>query len=314
MKKRLLIAAIAVILIAAVACTVWIAQREGSLGILYRVTGPEGTAYLLGSIHIGTSALHPFGEAITEAMAESDVFVFETDTSTAQQLALLSARQTLSDGGSLQSILGDELMDDIVAAYNALGLSTETLDTQKPWSVINTLAVYSSAAEMGVKDIRKAISLGVDTAVEDFADTHQKTLAYLESIDEIADTMESFSDALNRTLLQDEIDVILGRKLAADDVSIALWPQWWHDGDADAFKDYYQNSSQGIDPHLYAEYQEKLVIQRNTLMAGRLDGMLQSGGRYFVTVGLLHLVDDEHDSIPSLLRELGYTVEFIEQE
>lgn len=314
MKKRILTAALAVILIAVAVCAVLIAGREGSQGILYRVTGTQGSAYLLGSIHIGTPDMHPFGDALTEAMADSDVFVFETDTSTSEQLALLAARQELPEGVTLTDVLGSELTDDITAAYRALGLSTANLQSRQPWAVINTLAVYSSAAELGVRDIRKAISLGVDTAVRDYAGARHKPYAYLETIDEIADTMESFSASLNRTLLQDEIDMVLGRKPAQDAAGIALWPQWWRDGDAEAFRDYYRRSLQSADPALYAEYQDKLVSQRNALMAGRLDELLQSGGRYFVTVGLLHLVDDDANSIPSLLREMGYTVERIVQE
>lgn len=308
MKKRIFIAAIAVILIAAIACAVWITQREGSKGILYRVTGDRGTAYLLGSIHIGTSAMHPFGETLQEAMADSEIFVFETDTSTDASLAQLTARQALPADTTLREILGDTLMNDITAAYKVLGLSAANLDSRQPWTAINTLAVYSSAAEMGVQNVRKAISLGVETAVQDYASNHHKQFAYLETVDEIADTMESFSDELNRYLLRDEIDVILKRKPIACAETIAQWPQWWRDGNTGAFREFYQLSFQNADEQLYAEYQDKLVTQRNAMMADRLDAMLQSGGSYFVTVGLLHLIPDD-DSILSLLRKKGYTVE-----
>ena len=308
MKKRLLIGVIAVILIAAVACAVWVTGREGSRGILYRVTGTEGTAYLLGSIHIGTSAMHPFGATLQEAMADSDFFVFETDTSSDASLSQLSARQVLPADTSLRDVLGDVLTDDIVAAYQTLGLSTTALDSRQPWAVINTLAVYSAAAEMGARDVRTAISLGVETTVRDYADKNGKPFQYLETIDEIADTMESFSGELNRYLLRDEIDVILKRKTAAGADTLEQWPDWWREGNADAFRDYYQLSFQTADETLYREYQDKLVTQRNVLMANRLDAMLSEGGTYFVTVGLLHLVSEDV-SILSLLREKGYAVE-----
>ncbi|HPF88897.1 MAG TPA: hypothetical protein PK537_12680, partial [Candidatus Limiplasma sp.] len=58
-KKLILLTAIAIFLAAAIACTLWFALREGSKGVLYRVTGDSATAYLLGSIHIGTSEMHP---------------------------------------------------------------------------------------------------------------------------------------------------------------------------------------------------------------------------------------------------------------
>ena len=313
MKKRIIIASIAIVLVLAIASIIIISQQEGSKGILYRVTGAEGSAYLLGSIHIGTAVMQPFGDYLTGAMAASDTFVFETDTSTDETLAQLISRQQLPDGESLQVLLGDALYADIEAAYQELGLSTATLDTRMPWAVINTLAVYSSAAEMGIQNISKAISLGVDTTVRSYASSHNKQFAYLETVEEIADTMESFSDALNQYLLQDEADVILGRTSMSDYDTIAQWPQWWHDGDIKSFQEFYRQSMNIPETELYEEYTHKLITLRNEMMAQRLDTMLQEGGVYFVTVGLLHLITED-ESIPSLLEEMGYTVEQIIQE
>jgi uncharacterized protein len=310
MKKRILIGAIAVLLIAVIACTLSVVRREGSKGILYRVTGNNATAFLLGSIHIGTADMHPFGDALQEAMAEADVFVFESDTASDSSLARLKARQVLPEGTTLRETLGDELYKDVTAACKALGLSTASLDKSRAWAVINTLAVYSSAAEMGASNVRKAISLGVEATVQDYANSRSKPFAYLETIDEIADTMESFSDELNRYLLTDEIDVILKRKSSDGEETVNQWPSWWRDGNAEAFREYYSQFFASADEQLYLEYQDKLVTRRNALMAERLDAMLRQGGTYFVTVGLLHLIP-EGDSILSLLREKGYAVEQI---
>ncbi len=308
MKKRTFIAAAVVVLAAAIACTLWFTPQEGSKGILYRVTGLNTTAYLLGSIHIGTAEMHPFGETLQNAMAASDTFVFECDTSTDESVARLLARQTLPDGGTLSEVLGEALYNDTASAYRTLSLSTASLDTKQPWAVINTLAVYSSAAEMGVRNVKKAISLGVEPAVEAFAAQHNKRYAYLETVDEVADTMESFSDALTRYLLQDEIDIVLGRTDPADTETVAQWPAWWREGSTEAFRDFYRLSFQGADEQLYAEYQDKLITKRNALMVDRLDTLFKQGGTYFVTVGLLHLIPED-DSFISLLRDRGYTVE-----
>lgn len=312
MKKRTFIAAAVVVLAAAIACTLWFTLQEGSKGILYRVTGPDTTAYLLGSIHIGTAEMHPFDETLQNAMGASDTFVFECDTSTDESVARLLSRQALPDGATLSGVLSDTLYNDTASAYRTLGLSTASLDTKQPWAVINTLAVYSSAAEMGVKNVKKAISLGVEPAVEAFAEQHEKRYAYLETVDEVADTMESFSDALTRYLLQDEIDIVLGRSEPADTETVAQWPAWWHDGNAEAFRDFYSLSFQGADEKLYEEYQEKLITNRNALMVERLDALFKQGGTYFVTVGLLHLIPED-DSFISLLRDKGYTVEQVSQ-
>lgn len=311
-KRRILYAAIAVALAAAIVFALLTVLREGSEGILYRVTGNGATAYLLGSIHIGTAEMHPFGDTLEEAMAASDTFVFESDTVSQASLQRLAERQLLPDGGSLEAILGTALYGDVAAAYQKLGLSTASLDTKQPWVAINTLAVYSSAEEMGVKNVRRAISLGVEDTVQAYAGKHGKSLAYLETMDEVADTMESFSDALTRTLLQDEIDIVLGRKSTTDLETVNRWPLWWRDGDAETFRDFYRQSFETGDLALYAEYEDKLVSRRNALMADRLDALMQNGGTYFVTVGLLHLVADA-DSILTRLQAMGYSVEKIGQ-
>ena len=311
MKKRILIAVIAVIFVAAIACTLYFTLREGSEGILYRVTGDRAEAYLLGSIHIGTSAMHPFGDTLRNAMTASDTFVFECDTTSEDSLAQLRLRQTLPEDTALSGILGDSLYGDVAAAYKALNLSTASLETRQPWAVINTLAVYSSAAEMGVSNVRNAVSLGVETAVREYANSHGKPFAYLETVDEVADTMEGFSDELTRYLIQSETDVVLGKQRSADVETVSQWPAWWRDGDVASFQDFYNLSFHTSDEALYTEYQDKLVVRRNALMAERLDSLLKDGGRYFVTIGLLHLIPED-DSLLSLLRDMGYTVEKVE--
>ena len=310
MKKRIWIAAIALVLVVSVTLGVLLLtqRREGSKGILYRVTDGESTAYLLGSIHIGTSEMYPFGNAITDAMASSDTFVFESDTTSSENVSQLKTRMNLPDGVTLRGILGDELMDQVIQAYKKIGLSTESIDAQQPWVVVSTLAVYSTANEMGITNVQKAITLGVDNYVEEYAAGHQKNFAYLETIDEFADMMESFSDDLTRYLVEDEVMWVLERDSISEANTLKQWPAFWHAGDAGNFWASYQQSIESADRALYDEYEGKLIAQRNVLMADRLDAMFQKGGTYFVTLGLLHLIY-ESGSIPDLLREKGYTVE-----
>ena len=45
-------------------------QKEGSAGILYRVTGGKSELYLLGSIHVGSEDMYPMGQSILDALAD----------------------------------------------------------------------------------------------------------------------------------------------------------------------------------------------------------------------------------------------------
>ena len=55
-------------------------QREGSAGLLYRVTGGKSELYLLGSIHVGSEEMYPMGQHILDALEAADVLAFECDT------------------------------------------------------------------------------------------------------------------------------------------------------------------------------------------------------------------------------------------
>ncbi len=282
---------------------------QGSQGILYHVTGEKGELYLLGSIHIGESSMYPFGAEIQQAMAAADTFVYECDTTSEQAMADAKARMALPAGQTLREQLGETLYAELTQVCDRLGLSLTTLDGLKPWAVINTLAVYSTAAELGQADVSKALSLGVEEQVRAYSVKHNKPTVYLETMAEQTDVLEGFSEALQQYLLKSECDTILTPQSATGmDASVANWPDWWQAGDADAFSGQYLASY--IVPgyeDVSLEYHTKLVTQRNTLMAQRLDALLQGGGTCFVTIGLLHLVLPQ-DSVLAQLEAMGYTV------
>ena len=288
--------------------------REGSLGIMYRVTGGKAEMTLLGSIHVGNREMYPFGEAITDAMAQADTFVYECDTTDAATVAALQARMRLPEGQTLRDTLDDALYQELLEVCGQLHLSPETIDTLKPWAVINTLATYATAAQLGTANINQALSLGVEKQVQAVQQRAGKPAVYLETAEEQTDILEGFSDALKRYLLQGECDAILRPQTVKNmDATIAQWPEWWRAGDAQAFAANY------LDTYLESgheaecmEYHTQLILNRNARMADRLDELLQSQGNYFVTVGLLHLTLPD-DSIVALLRDKGYTVEAVGQ-
>jgi len=288
--------------------------QEGSVGIMYRVTGGKAEMTLLGSIHVGSRAMYPFGDEIIKAMESADTFVYECDTTDADVVAALQARMQLPQGQTLQDVLDDALYQKLTEVCGQLNLSVEAMNTLKPWAVINTLAVYATAAEMGTANVNQALALGVEKQVQAAQKRAGKPSAYLETAEQQTDVLEGFSDALKRYLLQGECDVILNPETVRGmDATIAQWPEWWRTGDAQAFSDHYLATY--LDPGYETEcleYHNKLVVDRNVRMADRLDELMQGEGNYFVTVGLLHLTLPE-GSIVTLLREKGYTVEAVGQ-
>ncbi len=314
-KKHWLWAILAlVVILAGTAGWVYTHLKAGSQGVLYHITGGAGDMYLLGSIHIGNQDMYPFGDSIRQAMEEANTFVYECDTTSDEALAGLRSRMALPEGQTLQTIIGDPLFAQLTEVCDLLSLSLETLNRQKPWAVINTLAVYSTAAELGTKNINQALSLGVEKQVQAYAAKHNKQTAYLETAAGQTDILEGFSPELKQYLLQTECDTILNPQNATGmDATIASWPQWWKSGNVDAFAAQYQSSylTPGYEA-AGAEYHTKLITLRNESMGAALAAMLEDGGNYFVTVGLLHLVLPE-DSIVFYLQSQGYAVTLVTQ-
>lgn len=314
-KKQWLWAAVAfAVMLAGTAGWFSAHPTEGSRGVLYHVTGGNGDMYLLGSIHIGNQDMYPFGDSIQQAMEAADTFVYECDTTSQEVLADLRSRMALPEGQTLQTIIGDPLYTQLAEVCDQLSLSLDTLNGQKPWAVINTLAVYSTAAELGTKNVNQALSLGVEKHVQAYAARHDKKTVYLETASAQTDILEGFSAELKQYLLQTECDTILTPQNATGmDASIASWPQWWSDGDVDAFAAQYQRSylTPGYET-VGTEYHTKLITLRNESMGASLAAMAADGGSYFVTVGLLHLVLPD-DSIVSYLQAQGFTVTLVTQ-
>lgn len=309
-KRWLWVTAIVAVLLVGTFTWAALHPAEGSRGVLYRVTDGKNEMYLLGSIHVGSSAMYPFGGEIRQAMAKSDTFVYECDTAATDAVADMRQRMALGEGETLSGLLGETLYTELTQVCDKLDIDMAAINMLKPWAVVNTLAVYTTSAEMGADDVNKALAFGVEKQVQVYAEANHKQTAYLETLTEQVGVLEGFSDALQQYLLQGVCDVILNPDSAKGmDTTIAQWPDWWRTGNVEAFANAYLSTY--LEPGheaVCAEYHSKLVTQRNARMAEGLVKLLESGDTCFVTVGLLHLALPE-DSIVKLLRDKGYKVE-----
>ena len=91
-------------------------QREGSAGLLYRVTGGKSELYLLGSIHVGSEEMYPMGQHILDALEAADVLAFECDTQSAQAQAAYRELMCCPEGESLESLVSADTYALVVRA------------------------------------------------------------------------------------------------------------------------------------------------------------------------------------------------------
>lgn len=293
--------------------------KEGSAGILYKVQNKETTVYLLGSIHVGSQEMYPFGETIRQAMETSDVFVFECDTTSGDALQVTIQTMYYQDATRIQDVISEPLYQKLTEVCKKQNKSIRIFEKMRPWAAMTQFAMDVTAAEMGVQNASESVQLGVEVAVQRFMEENQKATQYLETIEAQLNTFDRMSMPLQEYLLDDTLNAILyPEAIAGMDKTIRRWPMWWHDGDISAFAESYQanyiSDENGLHDEqtaeLLAEYHRILVTERNQTMADTVDGYLQGDEKqtYFVTVGLLHLVLPE-DSILTHLQERGYSVE-----
>lgn len=277
-------------------------QAEPSVGLCYRVTGGKNEMVILGSIHVGNEEMNRFGTHITDAMSAADTFVFECDNDSAdakKDIQELTAALT-----PLCELISPEAYAMLGEVCEKQGYSLERFDAMRPWAVISTLSTQTAAAELGVKNAAKALSMGVESTVRSHA--RGKSLVYLETAREQLSILDGFSPALQDAMLKSACELILHPK----ETSLDEWPAWWRDGDAEKFAAAYGEENDLTDASLAKEYHDRLVTERNQKMARRLQALLEGGEAhsYFVTVGLLHLALPD-DSVLRELEALGYGVE-----
>ncbi len=291
-------------------CATACAPREGSVGVLYRVKGGRNALYLLGSIHVGSDAMYPFGAHILDALNASEVLGFECDTQSAEAAATSAAMMRLKEGQTLETQVSAACYALVKEAAPKAGYEMQTLDALKPWAAMSLLNTAASAVQMGEQSAQKALSLGVEAAVR--KQGAGKPRVWLEDTQAELGVLDGFSPALQEYLLTSACQLLLEPdKAKGMDADITKWPEWWRTGDVEAFAASYQRGmALETEAALAEEYHQKLVTERNLRMAQTLAQWLEAPEPHscFVTIGLLHLALPG-DSVLCALEDMGYTVE-----
>lgn len=274
-------------------------------GVCYRISGGKNPMTVLGSIHVGSPEMEPYGQHILTEMEAADVFVFECDSDSPEVAAQSLAMMHL-ENGTLQETLSPEMWQLVTDACKEARLSPDTLNRYKPWAATSMLTTAAAAKEMGAKSSRQAVSRGVEQEVEQHIGGRE--IRYLETASFQLSLMDGFTPALQEALLRQACETVLHPK---ENTALSQWPVWWRDGNTDSFVAEYQQD-ESLPAELAEEYHQTLVVSRNRNMAKELIRMLEEdeNHRFFVTIGLLHLVLPG-DSVLYELEQMGYTVEQI---
>ena len=237
---------------------------------MWKIVNGKSTVYLLGSIHILPAKFNWHTPAIDEAIAASDVFIFETniDFASAEFHYFMDQHGYLPRGETLSKKLSPEARERYLALIKELRLDQNRLDYFRPGLAVFMLQQAHSAGQAGWAP-------GVDANLLRMAKTAGKQVGYLEPLQSQFEVLAAIGGGsematLEKTLLSTKED---GSKYGA---MVAAWS----DGDVAKLLTFDEQD---------ANEKALLLDNRNKAWLPKIDSLLQSPRTYFITVGAAHL-------------------------
>ncbi|WP_149739204.1 TraB/GumN family protein [Rhizobium sp. RU20A] len=273
-------------------------------GIFWKIEKPGIPAsYLLGTMHVTDPRVLKMPDGAAEAFAAAATVVVESDEILDQQKAaaamLANPHLTmLPQGKSIADYLTDDEEKKLDAELKTRGLPLALLSRMKPWLISSYVALPAcelarkgkGAAFLDMKLAQDAVRdgkqlKGLETLVEQLSamddlpiEFHLKAL--IETL-ALGNTIEDVMATMTTLYVNGEIGMVLPMMKAA------------------------AKAATGKDDTDSADFEQRVIIDRNHVMATRTAPIL-AAGNVFMAVGALHLPGDE--GLVELLRKDGFTV------
>lgn len=258
-------------------------------GLLWRIDGGGAhQSYLLGTIHSSDSRVVRLRSPVSDALDRSERFVMEMEMD-ASALMAFGGKMMMTDGRTLEELLGADLYTQVVAAMSDIGMPEMVVRTLKPWAAMALLSMPKPSGEPFLDLVlqQRAAGAGKPTAG---LETAQEQLSVFENL-----SMSDQIELLKMTLAQlpalpGMFDQLI-EAYVADDLGriAALAAQYKSQGDVETLK----------------RFMSRLNDERNQRMAARMKRFLDQGNS-FIAVGALHLPGPT--GLIQLLRDQGYLV------
>jgi uncharacterized protein len=260
---------------------------------LWKVEGPKGTLYVLGTMHRLPGGAVWFDERLQGLLLGSDELILETTSSQAatDYLALIASKPgVVFTKRALNTLLAPDTESLLRQRLAAFGASVETLDSWRPWYAGIMLSVLSS------EDAGLYARNGSETILEAFAEAHGLPRVGLETA---AFQLLLFADLPRKA----EVDFLLATLKETDNYRERAQEltHAWLEGDLEATERLVLGPLLE-NPPLY----EALIARRNRAWVKELSRYLEKKGTAFVAVGAGHLVGP--DSVLTQLARKGYRV------
>ncbi len=280
------------------------AATPNGKGIFWKIekAGVE-PSYLLGTMHMTDPRVLAMPQGADAAYAQAATVIVESDeiVDDRKAAAALMMRPDLTmfaDGKSIKDFLDDSQEQKLAADLKARGIPLPLVARMKPWMIASFVAL--PACEMS----RKAAGASfLDKKLAEEALANGKSLKGLETLVEQLKAMDALPIAFHLDALIETL--ALGETI--NDV-MSTTTDLYLSGDIGMImpmmKAVSEEKSVTSDAG-YADFEQRIIIDRNKVMASRAKPILD-GGNAFMAVGALHLPGAE--GVIELLRKDGFTV------
>ena len=167
---------------------------------LWRADGASNSVYILGSIHMLREEDHPLPQIIDEVYADAEIIVMELDMDDldpAYTQAAFNRAGVMSDGTTLQDLMGDDAYAEAMEAAAAIDIPLEMLAQSEPWLAAMTVELMM-LYRIGFNPL-----LGIEMTMTSRATQDGKPIEGLETVDEQLSFLDGLPlDAQREMLLQ----------------------------------------------------------------------------------------------------------------
>lgn len=274
--------------------TVWGASRPA----FWRVTDEDSSVYLLGSIHFGDKSFYPLPEQIEKAYRNADALAVEVDLNRVSSKAMAASVQryaVLPGGQSLRDFVGTPLHTSLQTFCREKGLSAAAFQHLQPWFIALQLV------QMELADSSWQSAWGVD---RHFLNKAQIPVVELESLDFQLSVLAGFSPTEQNLFLQQTL-----KELSQSVGYLRSMGQAWRGGNIEALESLMLDAfmdDQGPGEAIF----QKMFVDRNRGMVGKIKQFLQDDRNVFVVVGAGHMLGEW--GIVEQMRNSGYGVERVQ--
>lgn len=275
--------------------------RQG--GALFSIERDGHTVYLFGTIHVGRADFFPLAPQVMTALNQSSRIAIEIDASDTQAVNQLIQRYALYPDDSAAAQDRQEMPAALKQALGSLlkkyRIAPTSTARMKPWLLATVLMTEEYARHGYPKE------QGVDNYLSDYAQTQNKPLIGLESVEYQLSLLGNLSIADQTRFLQDSVndlrDPVRARKALQ---LVALW----RSGDLVGLNTLLKEMTS--DDTFTGKFVQRALLEgRNPALADAVEKLLNSsaaGETVFVGIGMLHLTGAS--AVQKLLQERGYKV------